>query len=112
MRKESFMKKNFKTLCKLVTVIVTVGGIFYAARDQIKAMLDKIKEVSSNDESVDDDFDEPFDDNDDDLFPESAKDDRDYVSINITNDDETEDNSVSDEVPEETDTISEEDEAE
>ncbi len=89
------MKKKFKTLCKLMTAIVTVGGILYVARDQIKAIIDKIKEVSSNDEAVDDDFDEPFDD--DDIFPEPTEDDRDYVSINITNDDETETASKEDE---------------
>lgn len=108
------MKKNIKTLCKLITTIVTVGGILYIARDQVKAIIDKIKEVSSKDESVDDDFDDDFDEpfDDDDIFPESAEENRDYVSINITNDDETEEDAVSDEVPEETDTVSEEDETE
>lgn len=87
------MKKTIKDLFKLVTAIATVAGILYVARDQIKAIIDKVKEVSGNDD-LDDDFDdESFDDDsfdDDEIFPESSKDDRDYVSINITDiDDET-----------------------
>ena len=56
------MKKQFKTLCKLVTAIATIGGILYIARDQIKDIIDKIKEVTASSEPENDDFDEPFDD--------------------------------------------------
>lgn len=88
------MKKQFKTLCKLVTAIATIGGILYIARDQIKDIIDKIKEVTASSEPENDDFDEPFDD--DDIFPEPSEDDRDYVSINITNDESEEETSVTD----------------
>lgn len=84
------MKKTIKDLFKLITAIATVAGILYVARDQIKAIIAKIKEVSDDD--FDDDFDdESFDDDsfdDDEIFPEPSKDDRDYVSINITDADE------------------------
>ena len=89
------MKKTIKDLFKLITAIATVAGILYVARDQIKAIIAKIKEVSDDD--FDDDFDdESFDDDsfdddsfdDDEIFPEPSKDDRDYVSINITDTDE------------------------
>ena len=88
------MKKTIKDLFKLITAIATVAGILYVARDQIKAIIAKIKEVSDDD--FDDDFDdESFDDDsfdddsfdDDEIFPEPSKDDRDYVSINITDTD-------------------------
>ena len=46
------MKKTIKDLFKLITAIATVAGILYVARDQIKAIIAKIKEVS------DDDFDD------------------------------------------------------
>lgn len=85
------MKKTIKDLFKLITAIATVAGIVYIARDQIKAIIAKIKEVSSDD--FDDDFDdESFDDDsfdDDEIFPEPSKEDRDYVSINITDTDDT-----------------------
>ena len=68
----------------------------------------KIKEVSDDD--FDDDFDdESFDDDsfdDDEIFPEPSKDDRDYVSINITDTDD--DPSVAEEETQETETPSEE----
>ena len=48
------MKKTIKDLFKLITAITTVAGILYVARDQIKAIIAKIKEVS------DDDFDDEF----------------------------------------------------
>lgn len=94
------MKKTIKDLFKLMTAIATIAGIVYVARDQIKAIISKIKDVSGDD--FDDDFDDDsFDDDsfdDDEIFPEASKDDRDYVSINITNmDDET---SADDEEPE------------
>lgn len=55
------MKKTIKDLFKLITAIATVAGILYVARDQIKAIIAKIKEVSNDD--FDDDFDdESFDD--------------------------------------------------
>lgn len=99
------MKKTIKDLFKLITTIATVAGILYVARDQIKAIIAKIKEVSDDD--FDDDFDdESFDDDsfdDDEIFPEPSKDDRDYVSINITYTDD--DPSVAEE---ETETPSEE----
>ena len=98
------MKKTIKDLFKLITAIATVAGILYVARDQIKAIIAKIKEVS------DDDFDdESFDDDsfdDDEIFPEPSKDDRDYVSINITDTDD--DPSVAEEEAQETETPSEE----
>lgn len=107
------MKKTIKDLFKLITAIATVAGILYVARDQIKAIIAKIKEVSDDD--FDDDFDdESFDDDsfdddsfdDDDIFPEPSKDDRDYVSINITDTDD--DPSVAEEETQETETPSEE----
>ena len=102
------MKKTIKDLFKLITAIATVAGILYVARDQIKAIIAKIKEVSDDD--FDDDFDdESFDDDsfdDDEIFPEPSKDDRDYVSINIT--DTADDPSVAEEETQETETPSEE----
>lgn len=97
------MKKTIKDLFKLITAIATVAGILYVARDQIKAIIAKIKEVS------DDDFDDDFDDesfDDDEIFPEPSKDNRDYVSINITDTDD--DPSVAEEETQETETPSEE----
>ena len=37
------MKKTIKDLFKLITAIATVAGILYVARDQIKAIIAKIK---------------------------------------------------------------------
>ena len=108
------MKKTIKDLFKLITAIATVAGILYVARDQIIAIIAKIKEVSDDD--FDDDFDdESFDDDsfdddsfdDDEIFPEPSKDDRDYVSINITDTDD-DDPSVVEEESQETETPSEE----
>jgi DNA-directed RNA polymerase subunit delta len=108
------MKKTIKDLFKLITAIATVAGILYVARDQIKAIIAKIKEVSDDD--FDDDFDdESFDDDsfdddsfdNDEIFPEPSKDDRDYVSINITDTDD-DDPSVVEEESQETETPSEE----
>ena len=108
------MKKTIKDLFKMITAIATVAGILYVARDQIKAIIAKIKEVSDDD--FDDDFDdESFDDDsfdddsfdDDEIFPEPSKDDRDYVSINITDTDD-DDPSVVEEESQETETPSEE----
>ena len=108
------MMKTIKDLFKLITAIATVAGILYVARDQIKAIIAKIKEVSDDD--FDDDFDdESFDDDsfdddsfdDDEIFPEPSKDDRDYVSINITDTDD-DDPSVVEEESQETETPSEE----
>lgn len=108
------MKKTIKDLFKLITAITTVAGILYVARDQIKAIIAKIKEVSDDD--FDDDFDdESFDDDsfdddsfdDDEIFSEPSKDDRDYVSINITDTDD-DDPSVVEEESQETETPSEE----
>lgn len=102
------MKKTIKDLFKLITAIATVAGILYVARDQIKAIIAKIKEVSDDDFDADFD-DESFDDDsfdDDEIFPEPSKDDRDYVSINITDTDD--DSSVAEEETQETETPSEE----
>ena len=108
------MKKTIKDLFKLITAIATVAGILYVARDQINAIIAKIKEVSDDD--FDDDFDdESFDDDsfdddsfdDDEIFPEPSKDDRDYVSINITDTDDDDPSVVVEESPE-TETPSEE----
>lgn len=85
------MKKTIKDLFKLITAIATVAGILYVARDQIKAIIAKIKEVSDDDK----------------IFPEPSKDDRDYVSINITDTDD-DDPSVVEEESQETETPSEE----
>ena len=46
------MKKTFKDLFKLATALATVAGIAYVARDQIKAIIDKVKEVSGDDTSL------------------------------------------------------------
>ena len=85
------MKKTFKDLFKLATALATIAGIAYVARDQIKAIIDKIKEVSGD--NIDDDFDDDsFDDDsfdDEEIFHEPTKDDRDYVSINITESNDT-----------------------
>ena len=74
----------------------------------LEKIIAKIKEVSDDD--FDDDFDdESFDDDsfdDDEIFPEPSKDDRDYVSINITDTDD--DPSVAEEETQETETPSEE----
>ena len=89
------MKKTFKDLFKLATALATVAGI------------DKVKEVSGDD--IDDDFDEDsFDDDsfdEEEIFHEPTKDDRDYVSINIT-----ESNDSADEEDEAGETPSTEDE--
>ena len=105
------MKKTFKDLFKLATALATVAGNAYVARDQIKAIIDKVKEVSGDDidDDIDDDFDEDsFDDDsfdEEEIFHEPTKDDRDYVSINIT-----ESNDSADEEDEARETPSTEDE--
>lgn len=94
------MKKTFKDLFKLATALATIAGIAYIARDQIKAIIDKIKEVSNDDI---DDFDEDsFDDDsfdEEEIFHEPTKDDRDYVSINITESDDDETTDEEEEAP-------------
>ena len=65
------MKKTIKDLFKLITTIATVAGILYVARDQTKAIIAKIKEVS------DDDFDDDFDDDQDDDSDDERDDDQD-----------------------------------
>lgn len=87
------MKKAFKDLCKLATAAATVAAIVYIGRDQIKAIVKKLKEVVSGngfEDSFDEESfdDEPFDDED--IFPEPSEEDRDYVSINITADEDNE----------------------
>lgn len=83
------MKKTFKDLFKLATALATIAGIAYVARDQIKAIIDKIKEVSGDDIDEDSFDDDSFDK--DEIFHEPTKDDRDYVSINITESDDSAD---------------------
>lgn len=94
------MKKTFKDLFKLATALATIAGVAYIARDQIKAIIDKIKEVSNDDI---DDFDEDsFDDDsfdEEEIFHEPTKDDRDYVSINITESDDDETTDEEEEAP-------------
>lgn len=84
------MRKKFKTLCKLLTALITIGGILYIARDQIKAIFEKLKEVTAGkeEEPEDEDFDDDNIFDDDDIFPEPSEDDRDYVSIHITGDED------------------------
>lgn len=97
------MKKTFKDLFKLATALATVAGIAYVARDQIKAIIDKVKEVSGDDFDEDSFDDDSFDEEE--IFHEPTKDDRDYVSINIT-----ESNDSADEEDEAGETPSTEDE--
>ena len=85
------MRKTFKDLCKLATIVATVATIAYIARDQIKDIIKKHREIISG-SNFDEDFDdESFDDDpfdDEDIFPEPSEEDRDYVSINITADED------------------------
>ena len=89
------MKKTFKDLFKLATALATVAGIAYVARDQIKDIDDDFDEDSFDDDSFDEE----------EIFHEPTKDDRDYVSINIT-----ESNDSADEEDEAGETPSTEDE--
>src|SRR5699024_7948713 len=82
-----FMRKKFKTLCKYLTALITIGVILCIARDQIKALFEKSKELTGKEEEPEDeDFDDDDIFEDDDIFPEPSEDDRDYVSIHITGD--------------------------
>lgn len=82
------MGKKLKKFLKVVTAIISIGGILYIARDQIKAIIDKLKELKDQekDEDLDDWDPDAFDD--DDVFPDSAEDSRDYFSIHITDEEE------------------------
>ena len=84
------MKKTFKDLFKLATALATVAGIAYVARDQIKAIIDKVKEVSGDD--IDDDFDEDsFDDDsfdEEEIFHEPTKDEDEAGETPSTEDEE------------------------
>lgn len=82
------MGKKLKKFMKVVTAIISIGGILYIARDQIKAIIDKLKELKAQekDEDLDDWDPDSFDD--DDVFPDSAEDSRDYFSIHITDEEE------------------------
>ncbi|MGI6499532.1 MAG: DNA-directed RNA polymerase subunit delta [Anaerostipes sp.] len=87
------MKKTIKFLFKLITAIVSIGGILYLARDQVKEIIDKIRKLIQtrnvfHNNDFDSTFDDDFDDDDDEIFPDEAKDSRDYFTINITDDDE------------------------
>lgn len=98
------MTKKLKSLFKIVTALVTIGGVLYIARDQIRAIYNKVTGAEENEEPEDDDFDDVFDDE---IFPEPSKDDRGYVSINITDEDkekkeDTEDKEDAEDTKEET----------
>ena len=82
------MGKKLKKFLKVVTAIISIGGILYIARDQIKAIIEKLKElkVQEKDEDFDDWDPDAFDDKD--VFPDSAEDSRDYFSIHITDEEE------------------------
>lgn len=49
------MGKKLKKFLKVVTAIISIGGILYIARDQIKAIIDKLKELKDQekDENLD-----------------------------------------------------------
>lgn len=98
------MGKILKKFVKVVTAIISIGGILYIARDQIKAIIDKLKELKDQekDEDLDDWDPDAFDD--DDVFPDSAEDCRDYFSIHITDEEE-----ISEEETHSQDNISKED---
>lgn len=86
------MKKTLKCLFKFITVVASIGGILYLARDQVRDIIDQVRKliqtrnVFNNNNACDDDFDDDYDD----IFPEEEKDSRDYFTINITNEDEEE----------------------
>lgn len=104
MRKEhDTMGKKLKKFMKVVTAIISIGGILYIARDQIKAIIDKLKELKDQekDEDLDDWDPEEFDD--DDIFPDSVEDSRDYFSIHITDEEETKEETSEKEFPSEDD---------
>lgn len=95
------MGKKLKKFVKVVTAIISIGGILYIARDQIKAIIDKLKELKDQekDEDLDDWDPDSFDD--DDVFPDSAEDSRDYFSIHITDEKETKEETSAEETPSE-----------
>lgn len=98
------MGKKLKKFEKVVTAIISIGGILYIARDQIKAIIDKLKELKEQekDENLDDWDPDEFDD--DAIFPDSAEDSRDYFSIHITDDEEeTKEDASKEEFPSEAD---------
>ena len=86
------MGKKLKKFLKVVTAIISIGGILYIARDQIKAIIDWDPDA--------------FDD--DDVFPDSAEDSRDYFSIHITDEEEAKEETSEEETPSE-DNVSNED---
>lgn len=92
------MAKKLKSLFKIVTALVTIGGVLYIARDQIRAIYNKVTGAEENEEPEDDDFDDVFDDE---IFPEPSKDDRGYVSINITDEDKEDAEDTKEETSEE-----------
>ena len=102
------MGKKLKKFLKVVTAIISIGGILYIARDQIKAIIDKLKELKDQekDENLDDWEPDAFDD--DDVFPDSAEDSRDYFSIHITDEEEAKEETSEEETPSE-DNVSNED---
>lgn len=95
------MGKKLKKFVKVVTAIISIGGILYIARDQIKAIIDKLKELrhQEKEENLDDWDPDEFDD--DDIFPDSAEDSRDYFSIHITDEEETKEESSKEDFPSE-----------
>lgn len=84
------MGKILKKFVKVVTAIISIGGILYIARDQIKAIIGKLKELKDQekDEDLDDWDPDAFDD--DEMFSRIQREDcRDYFSIHITDEEET-----------------------
>ncbi|MEE1313167.1 MAG: DNA-directed RNA polymerase subunit delta [Lachnospiraceae bacterium] len=86
------MKKNncfISKLIKFAAVVASIAGVLYVFKDSVKDMIASVKEKLSDDDF--DDFDDDFDDdfNDDEVFEDKS--DREYVSINITDDNDEED---------------------
>ena len=78
------MKKLGKFLVGAASVAAVTGGAFYL----VKKFMDKKNEDIIDDEIFDDDFE--IDDEEDefeDIFSDENKDEREYVTINITDED-------------------------
>lgn len=81
MRKSScFIKK----IITLVAVIASICGILFIFKDSVKDILSKVKEKFTTDDDFDS-FDDNFED-DDEIFEDKS--DREYVSLNIGDEDE------------------------
>lgn len=90
------MKKKscvISKLIKLIAILASIGGALYLFKDSVTDILSSVKEKFASDDDFDD-FDD-FDDEDMDDFDDNEvfedKSDREYVSINITDDTEKED---------------------